>query len=651
MSIRFHGKLVLYLLLTMVFLLTACSTPVVTEIPQSTATAANVPTVTPTPLPKRTLVVCLGQEPTTLYPYGSASRNMWSVLEAVYDGPFDVRQYTVQSVILEKVPSLLDGDAAIQSVAVKAGDEVVNVTGALEYLTSGSRVLPSGCYSPDCAVSWDGSSPLQMDQMSVTFKLKAGIVWSDGEPLTADDSVYSFQISSDPATPVSHYTNDRTASYEALDDLTVRWVGKPGYLPHRYQTYFWLPLPRHAWQHLSAADLLTAPESSQKPLGWGPYMIEEWVIRDHITLRKNPSYFRAGEGLPKFDTLVFRFLGEPADNNIAALLAGECDIVDQTAMLDQQLEPILEMNRDKKLKAYIGQGPEWEQITFGIRPASYDDGYSAWAGDRPDFFSDLRVRQAFVYCMNRQRVIERVTFKASSIPVGLTPPSHPYFLADFAPLPYDPEAGMRLLDEAGWRDTDGDPATPRQAVGIPGVPDGTPLEVNYATTLADARIQTAEFLVESLKSCGIQVHLKRMETGELYAPGTSGGILFGRKFDLAQFGWESGEQIPCLQYTSSQIPTTENYWTGMNIGGYSNPAFDAACQAALSARPEAADYKEKQMAVQRLFAEELPAVPLYYRLKLAISRKDLCGLEMDVTARSLLWNLENIDYGEKCPVQ
>ncbi|MEJ5203301.1 MAG: ABC transporter substrate-binding protein, partial [Anaerolineales bacterium] len=274
--------------------------------------------------------------------------------------------------------------------------------------------------------------------------------------------------------------------------------GKPGYIPHRYQTYFWLPLPRHAWQHLSAADLLTAPESSQKPLGWGPYIVEEWVARDHITLRKNPSYFRASEGLPKFDTLVFRFLGEPADNNIAALLAGECDIVDQTAMLEQQLESILEMNRDKKLKAYVGQGPEWEQITFGIRPASYDDGYSGWGGDRPDFFGDVRMRQAFVYCMDRQRVIDRVTFNASSIPVGLTPPSHPYFFAEVAPLPYDPEAGMRLLDEVGWRDTDGDPATPRQAIGIPGIPDGTPLEVSYATTLATARIQTAEFLIESL---------------------------------------------------------------------------------------------------------------------------------------------------------
>lgn len=651
MPVRSRGNLILYVLLVVVFLLTACGAPMATDAPQPMAAPTSAPTATPTPLPKRTLVVCLGQEPTTLYLYGSASRNMWSVLEAIYDGPFDVRQFNAQPVILEKMPSIRDGDAGIRAVAVKAGDEVVNADGELEYLTSGSRILPAGCYAPDCAVTWDGNSPLQMDQMSATFKLRAGITWSDGEPLTADDSVYSFQISSDPATPVSRYTNDRTASYEALDDLTVRWIGKPGYLPHRYQTHFWLPLPRHAWQRLSAEDLLTAPESSQKPLGWGPYIIEEWVARDHITLRKNPTYFRADEGLPKFDTLVFRFLGEPADNNIAALLAGECDIVDQTAMLEQQLEPILEMNRDKKLKAYIGQGTEWEQITFGIRPASYDDGYSAWAGDRPDFFSDVRMRRAFAYCMDRQRVIDRVTFKASSIPVGLTSPGHPYFLADATALPYDPEAGMRLLDEMGWRDTDGDPATPREAVGIPGIPDGTPLEVNYVTTLAAARIQTAEFLIESLKGCGIQVNFERMETGELYAPGTSDGILFGRRFDLAQFGWESGSQLPCLQYSSAQIPTADNYWTGINIGGYSNPAFDIACQAALSARPEAEDYAEKQLTVQRLFAEELPAVPLYYRLKLAISRKDLCGLEMDVTARSLLWNLESIDYGENCPAQ
>ena len=173
----------------------------------------------------------------------------------------------------------------------------------------------------------------------------------------------------------SKYHIYRTKSYEAPDGQTIKWVGKPGYLPADYSALFWIPLPKHAWQNLKSTELLAAESSSQKPIGWGPYKVDEWVKGDHIRLVKNPTYFRASEGLPKYDILVYRFLGEQADNNLEALLSGECSVVDQTSLLDEQLEGVLDLQRAGKLKAAIAQGPEFEFLAFGIKPASYDDGY------------------------------------------------------------------------------------------------------------------------------------------------------------------------------------------------------------------------------------------------------------------------------------
>ena len=95
------------------------------------------------------------------------------------------------------------------------------------------------------------------------------------------------------------------------------------------------------------------------------------------------------------------FLGRPADGNIEAVLTGECDLVDDTVHLEEQLEPIIELSRVDKVSYSIGQGPEWEAVYFGIKPASYDDGYNPFADERPDYFSDSKVRTAFAFCMDR----------------------------------------------------------------------------------------------------------------------------------------------------------------------------------------------------------------------------------------------------------
>lgn len=640
------------IVLVITLLLAGCASPATPTLPaaETPSPATEQPAATPTATqpPPRVLTVCLGQEPLTLYRYGGSSRSMWSVLEAIYDGPIDTRNYRPESVILTELPTPDNGGVDVQPVSVSTGDTVVDAEGDLIVLQAGSRVLPAGCSSPDCAVTWDGTSELQMDQMVVRYQLLPNLTWSDGEPLTAADSVYAFNLSADPNTPVTKGAVDLTAEYRAVDEQTVEWTGRPGYHTYQYANFFWSPLPEHAWGERTAADLLTDEISTRRPLGWGPYVIEDWVQGDHITLRKNPRYHRAAEGLPYFDTLVFRFLGEQSDSNLNAVLAGECDLVDQTARLEDQIPRVQELVGRGLIQAIAGNGPEWEHADFGIRLAAYDQGYSVFGDYRPDIFSDVRVRQAFAYCMDREGLVQKLFSGFGRVSTGFVMPEHPDFVDGLPAYPFDPAAGTALLDQVGWIDHDGDPATPRQASGIPTVPNGTPLAVEYLTTEAAQRQTAAQHLRESLASCGIQATPRTVSAAELYAAGPE-GPLFGRSFDLAQYTWQSSAGSACFLYTSQEIPTADNNWLKVNVTGFSNPEYDAACQAVLNGDPNSEAYAAAQAEVQRLFAEQLPVVPLYDHVKLLAARPDLCGLTLDVSARSELWNLEEINTGAECP--
>ena len=641
--------------------------------PGFTPALSPTPAYTPTPTRvPRTLTICLGAEPETLYLYGGGSLAQSQVLQAIYDGPIDDVGFDYQPVILEKLPDLADGDALIQPVAVQAGDWVVNAAGELVRLSPGQVVRPFGCDSAECAVAWNGE-PLEMAQLSATFTIKEGVRWSDGTPLTAADSVFSYKIARDcqsESGPCGGFglvnqrgwdTLQRTASYTALGERQVQWTGVPGFLDPDYRINFFIPLPADQLQGIAADELFTAEASARQPMGWGPYAIQEWVPGESIRLSWNPSYFRAGEGLPAFDTLVFRFAGQDPRANLEAIQAGECDLLDQEASLAFQedgFQALLAAQEAGRLAARIQTGTVWEHADFGIRPASYDDGNQLGV-DRPDFFGDVRTRQALAQCIDRQRIVDEVLFGLSAVPDSYLPPGHPLLNPDVARYPFDPAAGAALLDQVGWLDGDGNPATPRVALGVPNVVDGTPLQFTYRTTPASQRQRAAEILKDSLAQCGVALELVTSPAEELYAAGPQGPV-FGRQFDLAQLAWSTGVHPSCNLWLTSEIPGDPNVvdengvtrfplgWGGQNASGYSSPAYDRACLGALDPLPGQPGYEESHRETQAIFAQDLPVVPLYWRVKAAATRPDFCGFELDAAAHSELWNLEAFDYGEGC---
>jgi peptide/nickel transport system substrate-binding protein len=640
-----HQKLpVFFLLFLFVFSIVGCIPgflikPTATPIP---------PTPTPTP---RTLTICLGQEPDSLYIYGTVSPISQIILKALYNGPMDKEDNKTPTTILEKNPSIESGDVTLEPVEVKAGDEVVDADGNLVSLSSGVAVFPHGCTGAECVLVWDGTSPLQVDRLKINYQLKTGLKWSDGQPLNAADSVYSYQVASDPATPVFKNKIDLTSSYTALDERTVQWVSKPGLLTASYEKYFWLPLPQHLWNQYTPQQMLTAEDVSKRPVGWGPYILQNWTEGKLIHMVKNPNYFRGGEGLPKFDFLDFVFLNKDEDP-ISAIKTAKCDFIDKSAVSLDFLPSILERQSANELKAVIKPSNEWEFLAFGIKPVSYDDGYYPYGTDRPAFFDDLRTRQAIASCIDRQGFVKDYFSGKAEIPYSSFPSDSPLLPSGLSVIPYDPAIADQLLTAAGWLDYDKNPLTPRISMNIRNVPNATIFSLNLL--IADSGIpkQIAERIVVSLAQCGIQVKLTQSTFEELFKAAPD-GLVFGRKFDLAQFSMQTDERTNCLLFESGEIPTQMNFWMGKtsggaNFAGYSNSSLDAACQTSRRSGLNAQGYQTSQQRVNQIVNQDLPVIPLYLKPEIYLSRPDLCRNGQYEAAVINLGELDAWDIGSLC---
>jgi len=570
-----------------------------------------------------TLDLCMSSEPGSLYYYyypGYVDTWQTQVLDAIYDGPIDTRLYSYQAVIFEAIPSLENGLAITETLVVSAGDIIVDSSGSsVVTLDIGTKYFPSGCYGESCAVIYSGG-PVEMEHMEVTNTLLPDLTWSDGEPLTSEDMIYSFNLNADPATPAPKDRVERTSSFITTTLTQTVWTGLPGYFPFDYSNIYWNPLPEHIWSGYTPIELISATVSSRTPLGWGPYVIDEWVSGSHISMHKNPFYFRAGEGLPHFDYLVVHFGIESA-----GIMDGTCDVVFSST---EDLGILLEYDDAGLLEVTTAPGTNWEHLDFGIQSSEAYTGFAALTGA----FQDVRVRQAFAYCIDRQAIADAVFYDLGDVPNAFIPDNHPYFPPDATIYPYNPIQGRSLLAAAGWVDSNGN------GIGDRG---GIEFMITLKTTTAQIRYTVASMIADQMADCGIQVTPIHIPAQDLFVDWPDGPI-FGRKFDLSEFAWLTGYKPPCDLYFSWNIPTDANPG-GQNDPGHSNPVYDAAClqaQGSLMEADRVANYSE----VTRIFTEDLPVLPLFLRLKYGITAPHITNFTLDPT-ESTFWNIEDLAIG------
>jgi len=591
---------------------------------------------TATPIPPETLIVCLLDEPQSLYLYGAASRSADTVLQAVYDGPFDLLDYAYQPVLLEAMPDLASGQVLQNTVTVQNGDRYLNpVTMLPDTLKYGKPYRPAGCASPACQLSYSGGDA-QMEQVEVVFRLREGIQWSDGEPLTAADSVFSFNLDRHPDTPTSKYVADRTQLYEALSELEVRWAGIPGFIDPDYGSNFWSPLPEHVLGMQDPADLPSYEQAARMPLGWGPYVIESWQDQQ-ITLNRNPLYFRSAEGLPYFDRLVFRFLQGDADSALQQLATGECDVLDESLLPVSVIESLQDLQQQGTAAFDWAPGSVIERLDFNTARTDSAD---------VRFFEDSLTRQAVAACIDRNGLVQEVLRGLGAVPNTYLPNGHPLEAADISYPAYDPAAGMALLDQAGWREVEGDEVQGRVAQSVWNVPAGTPFAFTLKAADGDLQRQIVESIRTDLAACGITVLPEYAPAAELFSSWPDGSV-FSRSFSAVLWAWPVFSSPPCELYQSGQIPSDGNRY-GINAAGFNNPQYDQACGTVLLSLADSPAALEAAAQTERILAEQVPGLPLFERPRITAFAADLCGVDVNSSAFSVLWNLELISRGGDC---
>ncbi len=602
---------------------------------------------TPTPLPPKELTICLGSEPESLYPYRANSADAKLVLQAIFDGPIDTAGGEPVPVILEKLPNLADGSAYFTPVGVTAGDVVINTAGFLVSLQAGVQIFPTGCASPACAITWDGVSPLQMDTLTATFKLRSGLTWSDGQPLKASDSVYSFKVASDPATPIDKHASDLTASFSSTDDLTVQWVSKPGLADDHFEQFFWTPLPEHAWAGFSNAELLDAEQVNFAPIGWGAYVIDSWTKGESLRLSKNPDYFRAGEGLPYFDILNFKFIGLLDAQADLQGVKDSCDIVSDSALDIASMGALKDSLTGSGLKLITTGSSRLEMAAFGITPVTYDDGYYPYGGDRQDLFGDPRTRQAIASCIDRQAIANELTKGLAGTAESWLPDSAQLLAgATLSQYPYDTTAAIALLEVVGWRDLDQNPQTPRTHGGSARVAFGTPLEFTLLSSTAGLQMEIAGMIAADLADCGIKVTTSSMSPDELYQAAPD-GIVFGRKFDMVLLPWETNSQFDCGYFEAKEMPADANFWLGditggANFYGYANPSFDSECERLKTSGLDSALSQQTGSGLLQILSNDLPFIPLFHFPLGYLMRESLCAAGENLPESDLFAGIEGI---------
>jgi peptide/nickel transport system substrate-binding protein len=594
------------------------------------------------------LIICTAQEPDTLYYHGTDMLAARGVQHGLYEDQYTTRSFAYQPFGLAKLPSISDGDAVINEVEANAGDMVVDAEGNPVTLEEGVVVINAEGEE----ITFDGSTPVMLEQMVVDFEFNP-LVWEDGTPVTADDSVYGFEVESAPETATGKFTEDRTASYEATGDLTTRWTGLPGFKDSTYFLNAWLPLPRHAWGEYTAAELLEAEEVNRTPLSDGPFKVEEWVAGDSITLVKNENYWR--EGYPLLDSVTYKFIPD-TNQLIAQLLSGQCDIGTQDGMDVGQSPFLIEAESQGLLVPYFQTGTVYEHIDFAI------DAIDEYASTRPDWFEDARVRQAMTMCTDRQSMVDNILYGRSEVIHTYIPSVHPLYPEGLTEWPFDVEQANALLDEVGFVDNDGDGVREYYAgedlAGADSQWDGTPFIVTLGTTSGnEMRQQLTQIFKENLAECGVQVDLYYLPSSEWFADGPE-GPLFGRKYDLGEFAWLTGIEPACDLYAGFLIPGPPDAtdadgnllypsgWGGQNETGYRNDEYDAVCNTALSSLPGTPEYEEAHKEAQRIFSQDVPVIPLFLRLKVAAALPSVQNFGVDPTQNSELWNLYELDLGE-----
>jgi len=359
--------------------------------------------------------------------------------------------------------------------------------------------------------------------MTVTWKLREDVYWADGEQVTADDVIFTWDAIVDAGAWIA--AMDYTESIEKIDDFTFIVYYYEGYVFPYYPLQFggedFFVYPEH---YCDAEAGFYEWNCDDQPLSSGPYILEEWVADSHLTFVRNPNYFE--EGKPYIDQVIVQIVPEETVKQ-AMMMEGDADLHYWPA------EPASDMYKEPGNGTSYVKSPT-ERWVMRLIPNLYVK------GDRETlhpFLSDVRVRRALRMAIDVDTIINDI-FLGYGVPVWNDFFRPPFNGCDIPRPEFDLEGAAALLEEAGWTDTDGDGI--RECHGCPNAAEGTVMFMEYAiyAEYGETLELTQQFIAESWKSIGVDTELQMIEGAIMWAEEEDGGTEIAGLFEMDM--WDDG---------------------------------------------------------------------------------------------------------------
>ena len=387
---------------------------------------------------------------------------------------------------------------------------------------------------------------ISADGKTITLKLRDDLKWSDGEPLTSADFVFTYQMFVDKNNAVSSaYPYDQVSSMDAPDPQTVEIKFEKPFAPWLATLWHGI-IPEHVLKPVFDKDgnLNNAEWNLDPTVGCGPYLLDKWESGSFARFVVNPNYWGPK---PKLDEIFIRFVPDDAAQ-VAALLSGDGDIgywfsvSDSVKLKDAGINVVTEPNGFN------------EGIFFVINQEL-----------QPNIF-DVRVRRAIAWGIDHEAIVHDLELGMRSVPTSYWDALPFYNTPPLKPYPYDPEGAKKLLDEAGWKDTNGDGVREK---------DGKDLTVSYGTTIKEDRQAVQAVIQQQLAQIGIKADIPSYEDNVFLASYDQDGPAAKGKVGMME--WSDASSFPDPDYYywyCSEIPTTD-YPAGQNWQYYCNKELDS----------------------------------------------------------------------------
>ncbi len=431
---------------------------------------------------------------------------------------------------------------------------------------------------------------ISKDGLTITYHLRKGVRWHDGAPFDAADVVFTWHAVMNPNNNVQTRTGyDDIVTIDTPDPYTAVVHLRRPFAPfvNSFFTMGSTPYPIYPKHLLAQYHDLNRIAYNSKPVGTGPFVVQEWHRGQTLRMVANPHYWR---GAPKLKVVEYHII--PDENTLTtSMRAHEIDLWYNASAPNYPTA-----SKIAGAHALLTPFTQYSQLGFNV--------------SRP-VLRDPNVRRALAYATDRKSLIEKVAFNVHVLGEG----DQPAFLwahdPQLEPIPFDPDHARKILDDAGWR---------AGSNGIR-VKDGQPLRLEFATTSGSALgNRAAVFLQANWHDVGVDLVIKPYAPALMFANYSAGGILQAGKFDVEFSSWVNGvDPDDSTVVMCDQIPPH-----GQNIFRFCNHELDDQERTALTYY----DLQTRQRAyarVQAILVDRLPWITMWFQRRLDVVSDDLRG--------------------------